>query len=91
MNDADKTVVLDCDGIYLTFSRSAIRGVNKAADASAEAPKSSSTASKAAASDDNKTTTTSESQAAASEEKTTAAAASEASDKADNATQAEKE
>lgn len=46
MNDADKTVVLDCDGIYLTFSRSAIRGVNKAADASAEAPKSASAAPK---------------------------------------------
>ncbi|WP_373563508.1 preprotein translocase subunit YajC [Bombilactobacillus bombi] len=27
LNDADKTVVLDCDGIYLTFSRSAIRSV----------------------------------------------------------------
>lgn len=92
MNDADKTVVLDCDGIYLTFSRSAIRGVNKAADASAEAPKSASAAPKAAASDDNKaTTTTSQSQAADSEEKTTAAAASEAPDKTDNETQAEKE
>lgn len=92
MNDADKTVVLDCDGIYLTFSRSAIRGVNKAADASAEAPKSASAAPKAAASDDNKaSTTTSQSQAADSEEKTTAAAASEAPDKTDNETQAEKE
>lgn len=91
MNDADKTVVLDCDGIYLTFSRSAIRGVNKAADASAEAPKSASAAPKAAASDDNKTTTTSQNQAADPEEKTTAAAASEAPDKTDNATQAEKE
>lgn len=93
MNDADKTVVLDCDGIYLTFSRSAIRGVNKAADASADAPKSSPTAPKTvAASDDNKTTTTtSQSQAADSEEKTTVAAASEAPDKTDNETQAEKE
>lgn len=92
MNDADKTVVLDCDGIYLTFSRSAIRGVNKAADASAEVPKSASAAPKTAASDDNKTTTTtSQNQAADSEEKTTAAAASEAPDKTDNETQAEKE
>ena len=29
MNDTDKTVVLDCDGIYLTFSRSAIRTVSR--------------------------------------------------------------
>ncbi|WP_407647504.1 preprotein translocase subunit YajC [Bombilactobacillus apium] len=31
MNDADQTVVLDCDGIYLTFSRSAIRAVSQPA------------------------------------------------------------
>ncbi|UQS82862.1 preprotein translocase subunit YajC [Bombilactobacillus folatiphilus] len=28
INDEDKTMVLDCDGIYLTFSRSAIRAAN---------------------------------------------------------------
>lgn len=33
INDAAKTVVLDCEGIYLTFERRAIaRVVNKAAD-----------------------------------------------------------
>lgn len=41
INDADKTVVLDADGIYLTFSRLAVRTVLKKADAaqaSGEAP-----------------------------------------------------
>lgn len=40
INDADKTIVLDADGIYLTFSRLAVRTVLKQADASeAEAAK----------------------------------------------------
>lgn len=34
INDADKTIVLDADGIYLTFSRLAVRTVLKQADAS---------------------------------------------------------
>ncbi|CCK84503.1 Preprotein translocase, YajC subunit [Lactobacillus equicursoris 66c] len=40
INDADKTVVLDADGIYLTFSRLAVRTVLKKADAAqaSEAP-----------------------------------------------------
>ena len=33
INDADKTIVLDADGIYLTFSRLAVRTVLKQADA----------------------------------------------------------
>lgn len=39
INDADKTIVLDADGIYLTFSRLAVRTVLKQADASEEAAK----------------------------------------------------
>lgn len=40
INDADKTIVLDADGIYLTFSRLAVRTVLKQADANeAEAAK----------------------------------------------------
>lgn len=33
INDADKTIVLDADGIYLTFSRLAVRTVLKQAEA----------------------------------------------------------
>lgn len=28
IDDADKTITLDCDGIYLTFSRGAVRGLD---------------------------------------------------------------
>lgn len=54
INDADKTIVLDADGIYLTFSRLAVRTVLKQADA-AEATEEAKPEEKTSAAEEAKT------------------------------------
>lgn len=44
LDDANQTVVLDCDGIYLTFSRSAIRTIAKTKQQPAATNKTQTTA-----------------------------------------------
>lgn len=52
VNTANKTVVLDCEGIYLTFDLAAIASVNPGTPATADAPASDSVAESAEASSD---------------------------------------
>lgn len=54
INDADKTIVLDADGIYLTFSRLAVRTVLKQADAAEAAEEAKPTEDKAEAAEEAK-------------------------------------
>lgn len=56
INNADKTVVIDADGIYLTFSRMAIRQVLPSDDAPAETTENSETAESSETSETSETT-----------------------------------
>lgn len=72
INNADKTVVIDADGIYLTFSRMAIRQVLPSDDATAETAENSETAETPETTSEEKATDADESKTAEADESQTA-------------------